>query len=306
MPLLENQMEDLIAEEPDSFLQERGLKLIARQYKIGNYIFDLLFEDRHKGKLVVELQRGVLNRNHCYKIFDYIDEYRSRNPLEFVDVIVVANEITSERKKMLTAKGIKYIEIPEAVFIERFQNKPKNLGSGIQENTLKNKVENIKRLKSKRVVINYYLPLADLKTKINNYVKRGKVTKDKISRKILLLDILGEYHKSNDRYISAKYIFELIKKNKNGKYQKDYCNSFFRIIYYPLLVSDDKFDGKNLAEKAFNDVRPPKYQYPNFKVLESYNLDEIKLRVNINDSHDYKRDLEDIIKFATNIYPEIF
>ena len=302
MQLLETQMEDLIAKEPDLFLQEKGLRLIARQYRIGSYIFDLLFEDRHRGKLIVELQRGVLNRNHCYKIFDYIDEYRNQNPMEFVDLIVVANEITSERKKMLAAKGIKYVEIPETVFIERLEDSSESVNSYKQENLQKNKVKNIKKIKSKRVVSNYYISIVDLKPKINIYINRGKTTRDKISRKILLLDILKEYLQSNDKFISAKYIFELIKKNKNGKYQKDYCNSFFRIVYYPLLVSDDQFDGKNLAEKVYNDVRPPRYQYPNFKVLESYNLGEIKLRINMDDSKDYKRDLKDIIEFTTRVY----
>jgi RecB family endonuclease NucS len=100
-------------------LQGTGLKLIARQFRIGSYIFDLLFEDRHNGKLIVELQRGVLDRNHCNKIFDYLDEFRSQNPKEFIDVIIVANEITSERKKMLSAKGVKYREIPEQSFNEK-------------------------------------------------------------------------------------------------------------------------------------------------------------------------------------------
>ena len=60
MQLLETQMEDLIASFPDDFLNESGLKLIARQHKIGNYIFDLLFEDRHDGKLIVVKGDGSL------------------------------------------------------------------------------------------------------------------------------------------------------------------------------------------------------------------------------------------------------
>jgi len=60
MQLLETQMEDLIASFPDDFLNESGLKLIAHRHKIGNYIFDLLFEDRYDGKLIVVKGDGSL------------------------------------------------------------------------------------------------------------------------------------------------------------------------------------------------------------------------------------------------------
>ena len=69
-------MEDAIVNNPESFLNEKGLKLLARQYKIGSYIFDLLFEDRYGGKLIVELQKGTLDRTHTFKILDYYHEYK--------------------------------------------------------------------------------------------------------------------------------------------------------------------------------------------------------------------------------------
>jgi len=50
--LSEKNMEDVIAGNPKKFLGEDGLKLIARQYRIGNYSFDMLFEDRHSAKLI--------------------------------------------------------------------------------------------------------------------------------------------------------------------------------------------------------------------------------------------------------------
>lgn len=110
-------MEDMIASDPEHFLSEAGLVLSSRQLSIGHYRFDLLFRDRHDGKLLVELQRGTLDRNHTYKILDYYDEYKSRHPEEFVDVMVVANMIPSERKQRLRAHGIEFREIPIATFI---------------------------------------------------------------------------------------------------------------------------------------------------------------------------------------------
>ena len=98
MKLLEKDMEDLIIDNPLRYLKEHDLKLVSRQYSIGNYRFDLLFEDRHHGKLIVEIQRGTLDRNHTYKILDYFDEYKKRNPNNFIDLMIVANKITRERR----------------------------------------------------------------------------------------------------------------------------------------------------------------------------------------------------------------
>lgn len=126
--LSEKEMEDQIASYPERFLGERLLSVVARQFRIGRYIFDLLLEDRHGGKLIVEIQKGTLDRNHTYKILDYYDEYREANPHEFIDVMVVANQITSERKKRLHALGVEFRELPEQLFnqvTDKDSNKPK-------------------------------------------------------------------------------------------------------------------------------------------------------------------------------------
>ena len=81
----EKMMEDLISSDPEKYMGEKGLKIIARQYCIGSYVFDLLFEDRHGARLIVELQKGTLDRTHTYKILDYYDEYKGKHPNEFIE-----------------------------------------------------------------------------------------------------------------------------------------------------------------------------------------------------------------------------
>lgn len=115
-------MEDAIVEKPGKYIGEKNLKLVARQYRMGNYIFDLLFEDRHGGKLIVEIQKGTLDRTHTYKILDYYHEYKEKNPKDFVDIMVVANIIPAERKKRLRDLGIEYKELSENVFIKGEQD----------------------------------------------------------------------------------------------------------------------------------------------------------------------------------------
>jgi len=116
--LTEKQMEDAIANDPGHYIED-GLRLLARQHRIGNYIFDLLFEDRRGAKLIVEIQKGVLDRAHSYKILDYFDEYKNRNSEDFVDIMIIANEIPPERKKRLSSYGIAFKEIPEENFPTR-------------------------------------------------------------------------------------------------------------------------------------------------------------------------------------------
>ena len=121
-PLLtEKLMENAIAQNPEKYLEE-GLILIKRQYRIGSYIFDLLFQDRHGAKLIVELQKGTLDRNHTYKIFDYYDEYKTQNPEQFVELMIIANRIPRERRERLSSQGISFKEIPESdFFIQAFR-----------------------------------------------------------------------------------------------------------------------------------------------------------------------------------------
>ena len=114
--LSEKSMEDAIAENPEKYLDEEGLTLLKRQPIFGKNRFDLLFEDRHGAKLIVEIQKGTLDRKHTYKIFDYYDEYKERHPKEFVELMVVANKIPRERRERLKSKGISFKEIKEADF----------------------------------------------------------------------------------------------------------------------------------------------------------------------------------------------
>jgi hypothetical protein len=116
--LSEKDIENAICQNPEKYLGEKGLRLISRQYRIANYIFDLLFEDRHGAKLIVEIQKGVLDRNHTYKILDYYHSFKENHPGEFVELMVIANEIPIERKRRLSQFGVSFIEIPEAEFSE--------------------------------------------------------------------------------------------------------------------------------------------------------------------------------------------
>jgi hypothetical protein len=117
--LREKEMEDAIASDPGHYIED-GLTLVARQHRVGSYVFDLLFEGRHHSKLIVEIQKGVIDRAHTYKVLDYFDEFKTRNPEEFIEVMIIANEMPPERKRRLSSYGIAFKEIP----VENFPPPP--------------------------------------------------------------------------------------------------------------------------------------------------------------------------------------
>lgn len=122
--ITEKIMEDLIAANPELYIGESGLELIARQFVVPGYRFDLIFRDRTGAKLIVEIQKGTLDRSHTYKILDYYDAFKEQNPHEFVEVMIIANLIPAERKQRLASKGIAYREIPVVDFLTRLESEP--------------------------------------------------------------------------------------------------------------------------------------------------------------------------------------
>jgi RecB family endonuclease NucS len=138
-------MEDGIVVDPEKFLGEPGLKLLARQYRVGPYIFDLLFEDRHGAKLIVELQHGTLDRDHTYKILDYYEGYKYKRPNEFIEVMLVANRFTYERRLRLSDKGIAWREIPEDKFFSTILQERCKMDSSIDINKNERNINTLKK-----------------------------------------------------------------------------------------------------------------------------------------------------------------
>jgi hypothetical protein len=142
----EKDMENAIAENPKKYLGEDGLELIERQYRIGGYIFDLMFKDRFGAKMIVEIQKGTLDREHTYKILDYYDGFREKHPEEFIELMVIANQVPEERKKRLRSWGVEFREIPVADFIS---------GSSVDKpiSTQPPKIPHVKTVQSNSVFI---------------------------------------------------------------------------------------------------------------------------------------------------------
>jgi Endonuclease NucS len=114
--MLEREMEDLIAANPDHFFPRLGFVLKGRQQSFrGVGRFDLLFVDRHGMTILMEL-KAVPAR---YEVIDQVARYRdalvaqgSTNILMWI----VAPTIPPGMKDFLSHLGIEYTEIHEAEF----------------------------------------------------------------------------------------------------------------------------------------------------------------------------------------------
>jgi len=114
--VLEREMEDLIAANPDHFFPGYGFLLQGRQQSFhGVGRFDLLFADRHGMTILMEL-KAVPAR---YEVIDQVARYRDALVAQGIANIImwiVAPSIPYGMREFLSHLGIEFSEIHEAEF----------------------------------------------------------------------------------------------------------------------------------------------------------------------------------------------
>jgi hypothetical protein len=109
--MLEKDIENLIAQYPDEFFPFSGFKLIGQQVRLGKCFADIIFEDKYKRKVIVEIKRGILSREASGQIIEYYGLLKSEQPEGIIELILCANIIPAERKRFLEAIGIECKEL---------------------------------------------------------------------------------------------------------------------------------------------------------------------------------------------------
>lgn len=109
--MLEKDIENLIAQNPEMIFPNSGFKLIGQQVQLGNCRADIIFEDNHNRKVIVEVKRGILSRDASGQIIEYYGLLKTESPDSIVELILCANIIPPERKKFLEAVGIECKEL---------------------------------------------------------------------------------------------------------------------------------------------------------------------------------------------------
>jgi len=104
----ERLFEDILVKYPE--LVEDKLTFLGRQVNHFGKRIDILFEDRFKEKLIVELKIGNLQRNALSQVLEYEGYVLSeKDPTS--RVMIIANRIPLNLKKAMDHHGIEYKEI---------------------------------------------------------------------------------------------------------------------------------------------------------------------------------------------------
>ena len=109
--MLEKDIENLIARNPEEFFPNSGFKLLGQQIKLGKCYADIIFEDQHKRKVIIEVKRGILSRDASGQVMEYYGLLKLQHPNDNIELILCANIIPPERKLFLERAGIECKEL---------------------------------------------------------------------------------------------------------------------------------------------------------------------------------------------------
>jgi hypothetical protein len=104
--MLEKDIENMIANYPDEFFPDEGFKLLGQQITVEGRRLDILFEDKHKRKVIIEVKKGILTREASGQIAEYYGLLKNKGYIGNYELILCANIIPRERKTFLETIGI--------------------------------------------------------------------------------------------------------------------------------------------------------------------------------------------------------
>lgn len=118
--MLEKNFENVLHSYPE--LIEEGLKFSGRQVSIGGKFVDLLFIDRFGQKLIIELKKGIIKREHIAQLLDYEGHFLTAdNPN--IRVMLIGNRVPMNLRNSLDHHGFEWKEIPVEELITFLKNK---------------------------------------------------------------------------------------------------------------------------------------------------------------------------------------
>jgi hypothetical protein len=109
--MLEKDIENLIAAHPDEIFPGEGFRLLGQQIAIEGRKLDILFEDKHKRQVVVEVKRGILTREASGQLAEYYGLLKNADKEKTYELVLCANVIPKERKTFLETIGIECKEL---------------------------------------------------------------------------------------------------------------------------------------------------------------------------------------------------
>lgn len=104
--MLEKDIENLIAAHPEEIFPGEGFRLLGQQVAIERRKLDILFEDKHKRQVVVEVKRGILTREASGQLAEYYGLLKNADIAKTYELVLCANVIPKERRTFLETIGI--------------------------------------------------------------------------------------------------------------------------------------------------------------------------------------------------------
>jgi hypothetical protein len=115
----ESTFESILAKYPE--LIEERLSLLGRQVSLGRKHVDLLFQDRHGQRLIVELKKGPILREHVAQVMDYEGHFLTPDD-PTPRVMLIGNRVPENFRRSLDHHGIEWREIPVALLISHLRS----------------------------------------------------------------------------------------------------------------------------------------------------------------------------------------
>jgi len=112
----EREFEDIICRYPE--LIEDGLSLKGRQVRVKGKRVDVLFQDRHGYKLIVELKKGNVVRRDASQLLDYEGYFLSDDDPK-VRVMLVGNRVPENLRRSFDHHGLEWKEL-QTTFLTEF------------------------------------------------------------------------------------------------------------------------------------------------------------------------------------------
>ncbi len=262
----EKDFENILAKYPE--LIEEGLILLGRQVRVYGRIMDLLFEDKFKRRLIVELKIGPIKDQHIGQVLSYEGMLlSSENPT--IRVMLIGNRVPPNIQRSLDHHGIAWREITlsalrefiilrnDKEFLGLFDDdipiphsQPEHKNNGLDRNnkSLPSIDELVAKLKSSD---NYKNFRAILQKKIDNEERAKEILKTNLGRLntkqltevFTLVDEPYPYLK-DDKISKAPWFGRLINSNTSTLLEEneDTINNWFSILTDNSLSVEEKFE----------------------------------------------------------------
>jgi hypothetical protein len=213
--MLEKDFEDITCKYPE--LIEEGLILIGRQLSLYGRRMDILFEDKFKRKLIIELKAGPIKDDHIGQILSYEGMLLSADD-PTIRVMLVGTRVPPNIQRSLDHHGIAWKEITFSLIKDFLKNKG--------DESFNHLFEYDEPVIKKRII-----------EKHNEFPKQNSFEDMKVN-----LDLI-ERIKVSDHYKSFKDILPLKIKNEAkakeiiemniGHLKQEHLRDILRLIDYP-------------------------------------------------------------------------